>query len=162
MRLGLAFVGAALVLGAVALVNTLDGRPAAEEEAATPIAETVRGWIPDALEPAPEPRSYELIQFLKPDGSFGMVDDPKRVPPGAKILSRTRKTEAAPKKAEPAPDERVAGGRRARPGRGLTVAEQALLDAVLESGVHPDAHQLEQMEDELEAAERERRFDEPR
>ena len=159
MRLGLAFVGAALVLGAYTLVNTIKSRPTAPEEGAAPIAETVRAFLPDALEPGPEPRSYELIQFLKPDGSVGMVDDPKRVPPGAKILSRTRKTEAVPKRKDPAAEERLAGGRRTRPGRGLTVAEQALLDAVLESGVHPDAHELEQMEDELDAVERERRFD---
>jgi len=146
MRLGLAVVSAAAVIGGYALVNTLSSRPAAPG-GATPAAETARSWAPGALEePAPETRTYELIRYLNPDGSLGMVDDPTRVPPGATILGRERKTTAAAKRAPAAP----------APGHRLSPAEQRVMEKVLETGVFPDAAQLERMQGDLDALDRER------
>ena len=146
MRLGLAVVSAAAVIGGYALVNTLGSRPAAHERA-TPAAEMAHGWRPGAIdEPAAEARTYELIRYLNPDGSLGMVDDPTRVPPGATILGRERKTVTAAKPTAAAP----------RPDRRLSPAEQRVMERVLETGVFPDASQLEQMQGDLDALDRER------
>jgi hypothetical protein len=146
MRLGLAVVSVAAVIGGYALVNTLGSRPAAPADAKT-AAETGRSWAPRAIdEPDSETRTYELIRYLNPDGSLGMVDDPRRVPPGARILGRERKTAAAAKRAPAAPE----------PGHRLTPAEQRVMERVLETGVSPDAHQLEQMQGDLDALDRER------
>ncbi len=161
MRLGLAVVSAAAVIGGYALVNTLSSRPADSAVGAPGAPEAVRSWMPGAIdEPAAEPRSFELIRYMNKDGSFGMVDDPRRVPPGATILGRERKTAAAakPAPAEPASEERLDSAPRPRAGAGrrLSAAEQRVMEKVLETGVFPDAEQLEQMQGDLDELDRER------
>ena len=155
MRLGFAVLGAAAVVGAYTLVNTLVHRPAAPGASA---AETRRSWMPGVIEDEgeaeAETRSFELIRYLNPDGSFGMVDDARRVPPGAKILSRERRTASVAKAAETAPEPGPAA--LATPGRTLSPAEQRVLQRVLETGVSPDASQLERMQGDVDALERER------
>jgi hypothetical protein len=156
MRLGVAVLAAAAVMGGYALVNHVASRPAMPGEEAA----EERGWLPGVIEdePAPEGRRYELIRYVNKDGSFGMVDDPTRVPKGATIVGRERKTVAAPKPsaAEPAPSgapmERAPDG-----DHRLSEAEQNLLEKVLETGVFPDANQLDGMQGELDAVEQERR-----
>lgn len=159
MRLGLAVFSAAVVFGGYTLVNTVSSRPATP--GAAPAAEE-RGWLPGAIddEPAAETRTFELIRYLNPDGSFGMVDDPRRVPPGAKILGRERKTVAVakPAPAEDVPAEQLGSRLPLRDGAGrpLSAAEQRVMERLLETGVFPDAKQLEEMQGDLDELERER------
>jgi hypothetical protein len=158
MRLGLAVVSAAAVIGGYWLVNSIASRPA---PGATPAAQEERGWLPGAIdEPVPEAeveiRSYELIRYVNPDGSLGMVDDPRRVPPGATITGRERRTVERAKPPADTPPE-APGPPAARTDRRLSGAEQRLVEKVLETGVFPDAVQLEGMQDDLDALERERR-----
>jgi len=165
MRLGLAVFGAAVVFGGYALVNTIQTGPegSGSEASAT---DKLRSWMPGAIDDEPgevETRSYELIRYMNKDGSFGMVDDPTRVPPGATILGRERKTAAVAKQA-PTGREREAAGALSegkslspdKPGRTLSPAEQRLMDSVMKGGPFPDAAQLEQMQKDLDELERER------
>jgi hypothetical protein len=154
MRLGLAVLGAAAVIGGYALVNSVSGRPAAPAPGSDPGG---RSWSPSVLdEPAPAARTYELIRYVNPDGSFGMVDDPTRVPRGATIIGRERKTAAAAEPAE-GPDSDEAADVPAEPAPGpLSAAERRVMEAVLETGLFPDGAQLERMEDDLDEVERER------
>ncbi len=93
MRLGLVVFSAAVVIGGYALVNSVESRPAETGDGSAPAAQAERSRLPDSIgEPVPELRTYELIRYVNKDGSFGMVDDPTRVPPGAAILGRERKT----------------------------------------------------------------------
>ena len=167
MRLGLAVLSAAVVIGGYTLVNTIQSRPADSEPGAETASETLRSWMPGAIdEPAVETRSFELIRFMNPDGSFGMVDDARRVPPGATILGRERKQVAAAKPAPaerapeaevaPEPEESVDPALPPGAGRRLSAAERRVMEAVLKSGVMPDASQLEQMQGDLDALEAER------
>jgi hypothetical protein len=96
MRLGLVVVGAAVVVGGYVLVNSIASRPAPADGAA-PAAHEAPGWQPGSEEPEAEIRSYELIRYVNADGSFGMTDDPRRVPAGAKITGRERRTVARAK-----------------------------------------------------------------
>jgi hypothetical protein len=167
MRLGLAVFAAAAVLGGYALVNTLGSRPAPPEGAA-PAAEAERDWLPSAIdEPAPEARSYELIRYMNKDGSFGMVDDPTRVPPGATILGRERKTVAVTKPATPAAEpsadpateeeerlERMLMQRQ-EASRRLATAQRRITDAVLGSGLFPGSETLEQVQGDLDTMQQE-------
>jgi hypothetical protein len=156
MRLGLAVLGAAAVVGGYVLVNHVASRPAPAGGGA-PSAEALPGWQPGPIDEAEaEIRSYELIRYLNPDGSFGMTDDPRRVPPGAKITSRERRTIARAKPAaEPEPTELAPGP--AAPRKPLSAAERRLMEKLLETGPFPDAAQLEEMQPELDEVERERR-----
>jgi hypothetical protein len=155
MRLGLAVAGAAAVIGGWALVNAVASRPV-PAGAPAPAAGAERDWRPGPIEEADaEIRSYELIRYVDADGSFGMTDDPRRVPPGAKITGRERRTIARakpPPLLEPeAPELPPAPGRRP-----LSGAEQRLMEKLLETGPFPDAHQLEEMQPDLDALEQER------
>jgi hypothetical protein len=155
MRLGLAALGAAAVIGGFVLVNTLTSRPAPEREAA-PAAEGERGWRPGPIEEAEaEIRSYQLIRYVNSDGSFGMTDDPRRVPPGAKITSRERRTIARAKPAAEAGPEGVELP-PAPERRRVSAAERRLIERLLETGPFPDANQLEEMQPDLDELERER------
>jgi hypothetical protein len=98
-----------------------------------------------------ETRSYELIRYVNKDGSFGMVDDPTRVPRGATIIGRERKTVTAEKPAPPAAPE--PDPMTAPPQRPLSAAEQRVVEAALEAGLLPDAAQhLDEVERERAAA----------
>jgi hypothetical protein len=173
MRLGLVVISAAAVVGGYMLVNTIQSDPA-DPSGQSSVEKTVRGWMPGAIdedEPATETRSYELIRYMNKDGSVGMVDHESRVPPGAKILGRERKTAVVPKSAPAKPAQFASKKSRPEPdadepqlspemrdaaGRPLTDAEKAVMKRVLETGVFPDAHQLEQMQGDLDAVGRER------
>jgi hypothetical protein len=97
MRLGLAVACAAAVVGGYLLVNAVASRPTPADEAA-PAAQAGSGWRPGPIgEADAEIRSYELIRYVNPDGSLGMTDDPRRVPPGAKITGRERRIVAQAK-----------------------------------------------------------------
>jgi hypothetical protein len=160
MRLGLAVISAAAVIGGYALVDSVASRPADASFGSAPAAGEEGGWMPRLIdEPEPETRSYELIRYMNEDGSFGMTDDPRRVPPGARILGRERKTVTVAKPVvEPEWDERLDQASRPPPGAGrkLSGAEQRLMEKLLETGPFPDAHQLEQMQGDLDELERER------
>jgi hypothetical protein len=156
MRLGLAVLGAAAVIGGFVLVNTVTTRPAPEGEAEAAAA-AQRGWRPGPIEEADaEIRSYELIRYVNPDGSFGMTDDPRRVPPGAKITGRERRTVARAKAPEPVEAEEPEAWPPAGPRRAPSAAERRLMEKLLETGPFPDADQLEEMQPDLDELERER------
>lgn len=120
MRLRLAVLSAAAVVGGYALVSSVQGRFSGPGDGSEPSG---RSWSPSVLEePAPATRTYELIRYVNPDGSLGMVDDPTRVPRGATIVGRERRTmtvatPAAPEAAGPEsapPPERTMPRRDAR------------------------------------------------
>ena len=169
MRLGLAVFSAAAVIGGYALVNSIVSRPAEPGDGGALAAESERGWLPGSIdEPAGETRSYELIRYLNKDGSFGMVDDPTRVPAGATIVGRERKTVAVRKPApardaDPAPDpaleeeerlmrsveERQASSQR------LAQIQRRVMETVLGSGLFGDTGEVGKVQKDLDAMKRE-------
>jgi hypothetical protein len=156
MRLGLAVLGAAAVIGGYVLVNNVVSRPA-PAGGGGPAAEEEPSWLPGPIEePEAEIRSYELIRYVNPDGSFGMTDDPRRVPPGAKVTGRERRT-VARAKPPPAVDATAAALPPEAVRRPPSGAEQRLMEKLLETGPFPDATQLEGMDGDLDELERERR-----
>lgn len=155
MRLGLAVLGAAAVIGGYVVVNNVASRPAPADGDA-PAAQEEPGWLPGRIEePEAEIRSYELIRYVNADGSFGMTDDPRRVPVGAKITGRERRTiaRAKPPAAVDAEDAEAPPAAR----KPLSGAERRLMEKLLETGPFPDAAQLEKMQPELDEVEAERR-----
>jgi hypothetical protein len=159
MRLGLAVVGAAAVIGGYFLVNAVASRPAPADEAAS-AAQAEAGWRPGPIEEAEaEIRSYELIRYVNADGSFGMTDDPRRVPPGAKITGRERRT-VARAKPEAAAAEAPEGWPPLPPAgerRAPSAAERRVMEKLLQTGPFPDAGQLDEMQGDLDELESERR-----
>jgi len=169
MRLGLAVFSAAAVIGGYALVNAISSRPAEPTDAGALAAEAERGWLPGSIdEPAAETRSYELIRYVNKDGSFGMVDDPTRVPPGATIVGRERKTVAVRKPApapgaEPTGDAeleeeerfaRMAEQRQASSQR-LAAIQRRVMETVLGSGLFGDPAEVGKVQKDLDAMQRE-------
>ena len=169
MRLGLVAFSAAAVLGGYALVNSISSRPAEPGDGGALAAEAERGWLPGSIdEPAGETRSYELIRYLNKDGSFGMVDDPTRVPPGATIIGRERKTVAVRKPApahdadpaaDPALEEeerlvRMVEEREASSQR-LAQIQRRVMETVLGSGLFGDAAEVGKVQKDLDAMKRE-------
>jgi hypothetical protein len=171
MRLGLAVLGAAAVIGGYALVNSIQGRPAQSGDDGEHAASSGSSWLPGAIEDEPEAetRSYELIRYLNKDGSFGMVDDPTRVPPGATIVRRERKTVAVRKPApaagpaDAAPDAaleeeermiRMVEEREASSQR-LAAIQRRVMETVLGSGLFGDAAEVGKVQKDLDAMKRE-------
>ena len=169
MRLGLAVLSAAVVIGGYALVDTVSSRPAEPADGGALGAEAERGWLPGSIdEPAAETRSYELIRYVNKDGSFGMVDDPTRVPPGATIVGRERKTVSV-RKPPPAPgadsggdagleeeerftrmvEERQASSQR------LAQIQRRVMETVLGSGLFGDPAEVGKVQNDLDAMQRE-------
>jgi hypothetical protein len=169
MRLGLAVFSAAAVIGGYALVNTIGSRPAEPADSGALAAEAGGGWLPGSIdEPVAETRSYELIRYVNKDGSFGMVDDPTRVPPGATIVGRERKTVAA-KKPEPAAGAEPAGDaeleeeerfmrmveERQASSQRLAQIQRRVMETVLGSGVFGDPAEVGKVQNDLDAMQRE-------
>ena len=169
MRLGLVVFSAAAVLGGYALVNSISSRPAEPGDGGALAAEAERSWLPGSIdEPAAETRSYELIRYLNQDGSFGMVDDPTRVPPGATIIGRERKTVAVAKPApargtDPTGDgeleeeerlERMVEERQASSQR-LATIQRRVMETVLSSGLFGDTGRVEKVQKDLDEMQRE-------
>jgi hypothetical protein len=169
MRLGLAVFSAAVVIGGYALVNSISSRPAEPGDGGALTAEAERGWLPGSIdEPEAETRSYELIRYVNKDGSFGMVDDPTRVPPGATIVGRERKTVAVKKPvpapgADPAADPeleeeerfmRMVEERRASSQR-LAAIQRRVMETVLGSGLFGDPAEAGKVQKDLDAMQRE-------
>jgi hypothetical protein len=169
MRLGLAVFSAAAVIGGYALVNTIGSRPAEPADGGALAAEADGGWLPGSIdEPVAETRSYELIRYVNKDGSFGMVDDPTRVPPGATIVGRERKTVAV-KKPAPAPGADPAGDadleeeervmrmveERQASSQRLAQIQRRVMETVLGSGVFGDRAEVGKVQKDLDAMQRE-------
>jgi hypothetical protein len=169
MRLGLAVFSAAAVIGGYALVNTIGSRPAEPADGGALAAEADGGWLPGSIdEPVAETRSYELIRYVNKDGSFGMVDDPTRVPPGATIVGRERKTVAV-KKPVPAAGAELAGDaeleeeerfvrmveERQASSQRLAQIQRRVMETVLGSGVFGDPAEVGKVQNDLDAMQRE-------
>ncbi len=166
MRLGLVVVSAAAVVGGYLLVNTVSSRPATAPVEPTPVAESKRELRPGSSStPPPETRRYELIRYITKDGSFGMVDDPTRVPPGATIVGRERKTVVAEQPAASEPSfspefeeeerlERMLEQRR-QAGQRLAAAQRRIAETVLGSGLFPGSETLGKVQGELDTMQRE-------
>jgi hypothetical protein len=166
MRLGLVVLSAAAVTGGTLLVNTISSRPAFGPAERPPAAEAERDLRPgSSAAPPPETRRYELIRYVTKDGSFGMVDDPTRVPPGATIVGRERKTVVTEKPAAPEPflepeleeEERLERmlEQRHQAGQRLAAAQRRIAESVLGSGLFPRSETLGKLQGELDTMQQE-------